>query len=263
MQQYKLEVWYISDKLKLDVAVKLLGLKVIEQKKDKVVLKVDKMVFIIVYSFGSICFFNVKKEVVDKIISKFIKSKIYTFRKPISDSYEVVVDHKIKEDIVEFYGVKIPALKRDKIDIISSVVAQSVALDYYNQHIEKVMEELASINKDLQKLGRLKIPRRELIKKNSELSNVISDVIMKTAILEKPAISWEYPNLEELYEKLRSMFELDITFKNLKFKVDYISNELSRLLEIKRSVYEERLEIIIILLIALEVALWVYEFVKL
>ena len=95
-----------------------------------------------------------------------------------------------------------------------------------------------------------------------ETSSILQKSLSTIAVLDKPSLTWEYKELEDLFVKLRRMFELEVRFKNLKFKIDYINSQLSQFLDIQRAKTEQRLELIIIVLILLEIIIYLIEILK-
>ena len=83
--------------------------------------------------------------------------------------------------------------------------------------------------------------------------SVKQTAVTHLSLFDKPEEIWESPDLESLYNKLNAEYELKDRLDVLSEKIDYlsdISQMLMNLLAEKRAAY---LEIIIIILIAIEI----------
>ena len=259
-QYFPINAFYVAEKL--DVAKLEEGLKdeyKLRKQADKVVLTTKSQKRIFLYSFGSIIFIDYSKPDIDAFFQRLAKLKVMQFRQPIEEIYGVRVDPRIRRAVVEFSRVIVPRYSAPQIDIICRVLAQSIALEHIETVVDKKLEKVGEINQRLVKEGKLSMPSTEIMKTTGELSQITQVALTKIDLLDKPALTWEYKSLNYLYEDLRAMFELDPRFRNLKFKMDYITNQFAVLMESIRSKTEERLELIIIILIAVEILLWISE----
>jgi uncharacterized Rmd1/YagE family protein len=81
----------------------------------------------------------------------------------------------------------------------------------------------------------------------------------RVAIAEKPDALWDRPDLERLYARLEDEYELKERVDALNRKLAVVAetaNTLSDIIDTRRSL---RLEIIIVLLIAFEIAVTIYQ----
>ena len=150
----------------------------------------------------------------------------------------------------------------NKIEMIAVVLAQSVALDHYENIVNQQISKVSRINDHLIKFGKLQASHKNIIKIIGETNKALENAIFQVDVLDKPPVTWDHKDLEVLYEKANSVFELSLRFKNLKIKTDYIDRQLTRFIEILRSKREMRLELIIILLIAIEVIIYLFEIMR-
>ncbi len=146
--------------------------------------------------------------------------------------------------------------------MIAVVLAQSVALDHYENIVDQQILKVSRINDHLTKFGKLHASHKNIIKLIGETNKALENTIFHVDVLDKPPITWDHKDLEILYEKANSIFELSLRFKNLKIKADYIDSQLTRFIEILRSRRSMRLEVIIILLIAIEVIIYLFEIIR-
>ena len=262
MRTYNLVAYYIAEEVQLNKIEEVIKKKPVLKKIDKVVYKFSAEKFLIVYDFGSIVTLNFYEKEVDEIIEKLRKICVKSVKKPIAEIYSLVLNPKIKRDVVKFEEVLLKRFEQKKFEIISRVLAQSVALEYYEYLVDKELEEIGKINEYITKYGKLHTSHKNVIKMTGETSSILQKSLSTIAVLDKPSLTWEYKELEDLFVKLRRMFELEVRFKNLKFKIDYINSQLSQFLDIQRAKTEQRLELIIIILILLEIIIYLIEILR-
>ena len=88
---------------------------------------------------------------------------------------------------------------------------------------------------------------------------ILQQILSRLSLLDKPDITWDSPELETLFGHMRKMYELDDRFRAVEFKLDSIQDNSKALLSILQTRRSERLEIVIVALILIEVVLFVYE----
>jgi len=82
------------------------------------------------------------------------------------------------------------------------------------------------------------------------------------AVAEKPDVLWERPNLERFYGRLEDEYELKERADVLTRKLTVISDTAQALADIIDTERSLRLEMIIVLLIAVDIVISVYHLVK-
>jgi uncharacterized Rmd1/YagE family protein len=81
----------------------------------------------------------------------------------------------------------------------------------------------------------------------------------RVEVTEKPEITWDYPELDRLYERLSIEYELRDRDLALTRKLDFISQTAQTYLELAQTRQSLRLEWYIILLILAELGLSLYQ----
>ena len=82
------------------------------------------------------------------------------------------------------------------------------------------------------------------------------------AVAEKPDVLWESPNLERFYTRLEDEYELKERADLLTRKLTVISDTAQTLADIIDTERSLRLELIIVVLIAMEIVISVYQMLK-
>lgn len=140
---------------------------------------------------------------------------------------------------------------------ISHALAQSVKLNVLELSVAALLSKTAPIQQELAKTGSISLSKKEISKQIGILFSERYSVNLHSDILDTPEFFWRRPKYEPIYLMTASFQDIQIRQNILNHRLDIIHelyNILSNELNYKHST---RLEIIIILLIAMEVFLGV------
>src|SRR6202012_5313198 len=115
--------------------------------------------------------------------------------------------------------------------------------------------------RELATSGKFHRNRRGILKMIGEALLVQHNVSGRAAITEKPDALWERPDLERLYARLEDEYELAERVDALSRKLEVVAetaNTLADIIDPRRSL---RLELIVVVLIALEIVATFYQIV--
>lgn len=143
--------------------------------------------------------------------------------------------------------------------IVADALAKSVGLARDERRVNAVIDLIEPFAKNLARAGRPPWKRRPMLKLIGEALLVQHRVSARVAVADKPDILWDRPDLERLYARLNDEYELDERAEALQHKLDVIvetARALSDLIDADRST---RLEAVIILLIAFEIAFSLFQ----
>ena len=145
-----------------------------------------------------------------------------------------------------------------QLDIISIVLAKSVALDKIEMDISYLLDEIENVVSDLHQ-GKLTVSDEKLAKMSAGILGFKLSTISYIMLLDKPAITWTHEKASELFEELVTLFELSERYGNNRHKIDTlmdITEVFSGLAHAKRGT---RLEWAIIILIVIEIFLSIFD----
>jgi uncharacterized Rmd1/YagE family protein len=212
------------------------------------------------YYFGAIIFFNCTEasitsfyHSVDKLTETIRppKTSIYT------EQYSLHIDQG-RAVTVNNSGAVMPGKQTAYVDIIAYTLAKSVALEQIEALLDTVFDRMEEIITRLDR-GELAVPDSQLAKTASSILNFKFRSISHIMILDKPDITWEIEEADRLYSTLANLFELQQRYQQIRHKSDTlldINSVFTGLAHAKRSA---RLEWIIIVLIAIEIVLFLFE----
>ncbi|OGN02088.1 MAG: hypothetical protein A2651_02780 [Candidatus Yanofskybacteria bacterium RIFCSPHIGHO2_01_FULL_42_12] len=159
-------------------------------------------------------------------------------------------------DKVTFEKVFLSHLDTNHIKIISYVLSQSVALERYEGEIETSLSEIGAIVENLKTTGKAMLREKEVLKQIGRVLSVKQTVVAHLSLFDKPEEVWESPDLENLYNKLNTEYDLRVRFDVLDEKTNYLSDISQMLMNFLAEKRNAFLEIVIIILFIVDLALW-------
>ncbi|KAK4769131.1 hypothetical protein SAY86_027281 [Trapa natans] len=194
--------------------------------------------YMVVFQYGSIVLFNVPEHEVDgylKIVEAHSSGLLPEMRK---DEYEVREKPTLNTWMqVGLDYIMLQYLNIDGIRTIGSVLGQSIALDYYVRQVDGMVAEFTDINRRMEKTGTFEMERKKLFQLVGKANSNLADI-------------WEF---------LRDEFELTQRFASLDFKLKFVEHNIRFLQEILQNRKSDFLEWLIIVLIAAEILISVYD----
>jgi required for meiotic nuclear division protein 1 len=233
----------------------ILDATIIRRSSEEIELHTSTESRIYIFNFGTIAFFNCPKVKQHQIINKIAKEFNTAMTGQQVDLYAIsdTIPIKISEKPeVDFDIVKLPELHNDALRIIALLLSHSVVIDYYEQHVENLLElsnaQFAQIKK------RWRIPRdtQKLINFLVECMITKQQIITNLFVLDSPDELWENPELDTIYKEMRKMLEISSRFKALDYKLKLIQENLSIIVDLSSSRSNLWLEFIIVVLIIVE-----------
>ncbi len=212
---------------------------------------------IMVFSFGSIVFINYSEPVEIKRFLTFIQSfepeiDLTHFNK-YSDDYSLHVEETERIQYDDEYVV-VPTYEEFYPELISTVIAKSVALEKTEEQLGKIHDKLETMIDRLEK-GKLRIGNKELARTTAKIVRHEYNTLAYIMILDKPDITWTSSNAGEFYDCMVDFFELNDRYKILKSKTEILYNIMDGFSSISHSIRGLFVEWMIVILILFDIAL--------
>lgn len=216
----------------------------------------DKMVNI--FPFGSIVFINLQHhEIVDivdylKKLEKNLSSASYDFK----DDYNVEI--REDEEVINYDGMLVKNFEKYHTDILSIVLAKSVALEKVEADTEVILDEIELVI-SLLKEGKLNFRDEKIAQTSARILSFKYNMISYIMLLDKPDITWDNQAAEELYIKLSHLFELYDRYDRIQAKSDTLMDIVQAFTSLAHERRGNKLEWMVIALIAFEIILSLVE----
>lgn len=153
-----------------------------------------------------------------------------------------------------YNDITLPALTEDELRIIMLNIAQSVALDYYEDLSFDIMSNTQKLTTELERTGSFSSPKRDLLKFVGRTLNIKNSIIDNLYIFDAPDIVWESELLGKIDEGLKRIFDLRMRYRDVDYKLKIVQENLTLFTDLLQNRESTRLEWVIIVLILIEVA---------
>jgi uncharacterized Rmd1/YagE family protein len=203
-----------------------------------------------ILSYGVVVFANYEEIETSRFIS-FLKDYCVN---PLENHYtEDIIIHEGKELSFSYNDVFVLDITPDVIRIVMLNVAQSASLDFYTELSQTLLEETANFTNELEKYGRLKISKKNLLKFIGKALNIKNRIIDNLYIFDVPDIVWEDEYLDRVNDGMVKTFDINTRFREVEYTLKIVENNLSIFTELVQHKTSNILEMIIIFLILFEI----------
>lgn len=174
------------------------------------------------------------------------------------------LDNRLQEDFIiekketphpefSYNSLSVSEINDDVIRIAMLQVAQSLALDFYQDVAQQLFDDTVHLTNQLEMYGRLKISKRKLLKFIGKTLNTKNRIIDNLYIYDTPSVVWEDETLGRVNDGLTKTFDISIRFKELEYMLKRVESNLSVFVELTNAKESKRLEWIVIILIFIEI----------
>lgn len=204
------------------------------------------------FNYGVIVVAGYTEEEIQPAISR---SSEY-FKGPVSPQLrEDFHLESMDEDAFDLENARIKTSRTDppSLRIIMMNMAQSIALDRYNNVAENLLDEVKGFTHELEKNGKLQMGRLDMMRFIGKALGTKNDITDNIYIFDSPEMVWEDAYLDRLYQSLRKHFDIRVRTNEIEYTLRTISENLDTFREIYNQREASQLEWIIIVLILVEV----------
>ncbi|KAF5383305.1 hypothetical protein D9615_005001 [Tricholomella constricta] len=138
---------------------------------------------------------------------------------------------------------------------LSHALSQSVKISLFEGLISTTIEETKDIPEVISETGEIGMPHKEIMQNIGRLFLLRTNINSVGSVLDSPEVFWSFPDLQPLYDAARSYLEIPQRIDLLNTRVEVLQDMLQLLKESVSSKHAERLEQVIIILIAIEIVL--------
>ncbi|KAL4918205.1 hypothetical protein BDW62DRAFT_210679 [Aspergillus aurantiobrunneus] len=136
---------------------------------------------------------------------------------------------------------------------ISHALAQSVKTSLFEDLVSETISNTAPLPAQIAQTGSVNLSRRQINMQVGELFILRINIHLQGSVLDSPELMWAEPQLEPVYQAVRSYLEMDQRVSLLTERLDVIADLLAVLKDQLTHRHGEYLEWIVIILIAAEI----------
>ncbi|MBK8262078.1 MAG: RMD1 family protein [Nannocystis sp.] len=206
------------------------------------------------FDFGTLVFVGVEEAARASIVGTFMAMLAREPHAPLEEDLLIEVRPGASIEVT-FDRVVLPTLTPASLEVIATVAAQSVSLDYYEEDIQGILDRIGAIARDVAQRGRVGGGTRDLVGFVGAAIASQIDVVAALALLDKPDLTWEDEAADRLHERLRYHLEIPERYRALETKTQTGRDALHSLLELSSTRRMLFMEASIVVLIVLEVVM--------
>jgi required for meiotic nuclear division protein 1 len=222
---------------------------------------VDESQAVLIFSFGSIVFINFPYPNEIEVFLQFIRSFEPDIdlknRDKYTDDYCLHIEETESIDLTDEYVVA-PEFESFYPELISTILAKSVALEKTEEQLGKILDKLETVIDRLEK-GKLRIGDKEVARTTAKIVRHEYNTLAYIMILDKPEVTWTSSDAGEFYDQMVNFFELNDRYKIIKSKTETLYNIMDGFATISHSMRGLFVEWIVVFLIVFEIVLTLLE----
>lgn len=218
----------------------------------------DKYIYL--FSFGSVVFINCTEIEIKRILEKlnfYIPGQENFLTATCIDTYSLEVVEEQEQTITNDYAI-VPEFRRSFIDMISTVIAKSVALERIEKTLENVFDEVDEIVKMLAR-GKLGVKDKRIAKLIARVLDIRLSTLSYIMVLDKPDLTWYNILADQFYIDMAQVFELIDRYEDIKHKSEVVKESIDTFTNLAHAERATRQELAIIYLILFEILITFWE----
>lgn len=208
--------------------------------------------YIFILNYGIVVFANVDEMQRNAFIQLLKKYCINHLDNHLQEDF-IIEKTEDKQPVFSFDSLSVNEINNDLIRITMLQVAQSLALDFYQEVAQQLFDNSVNLTNQLEQHGRFKISKQELLKFIGKTLNTKNRIIDNLYIYDTPIIVWKDQLLDKVNEGLTKTFDISIRFKELEYMLKQVESNLTVFVELTVAKESKRLEMIVIILILIEI----------
>lgn len=208
--------------------------------------------YLLIVNYGVAVFCSVPDVEVTKYIEVISNYCVAPLAKRHRDEYFIEATEK-KEIVFGFQCMTAPVISVDLIRTAMFDLAQSEALECYQELSQALLKEVKIFAGELARSGKASMGKREMMKFMGRALIIKNRIAENLYIFDVPGMAWEDEYLEKVHNGLLNFFDLRVRFKELEYTLKILDDNLACFRELFLHRESSMLEWIIIILILIEV----------
>ncbi len=204
------------------------------------------------YPFGAVVFVDAPPEIREAELARLLAARPGLTKQVVREDFTVREEDGDRIQIADGCLI-VDRLSGGRASLIAQTVAQSAAMEYYEQIVERLFGRTDQIVDRLESRGSVPLGTRSLNKFIGQAIGTRNEVLSVLHLLDKPDAAWEDAAMDRIYVDLRAEFDLTDRYSALESKLRAIQEALQLVLEVARDRRLFLLEVSVVLLILFEV----------
>ncbi|MGE3974263.1 MAG: RMD1 family protein [Bdellovibrionales bacterium] len=261
MNTVKISAQHLSSRLRLKNIASGMNETALSESAIELVYKLGADSYVFIFHFGSLVFINVNEELMQSYINR-IQVICGEYNTTTIEDFIIEEDPNIAAGAFHdtgFNKVKIRKLTYPILRLVTLVIAESAALDYFESITEILLSKSRRISANLKQTGRTAMNMKSMVMFVGECLTTKQDIITDLYVVDAPDETWDNQEYDRLYADIKKMFEIETRYRVLEFKLKLVQETVEVIVDFLRFRRQTVMEMIIIGLIAVEVAWLIFQ----
>lgn len=211
------------------------------------------------FPYGSIVFMNMQHHEITDIVNYLKKIDKNLLNADFNYTDEYCLEFSDEEQGINNDRMLVNEYFEYQNSILSIVLAKSVALERIENDIGTLLDEIEVIVENL-KRGNLSFSDEKIAKTSAQILEFKYKSLSYIMLLDKPDITWNNQDSEELYVQLSHIFELSERYDKVQAKSETLMDILQAFSNLTHQKRGTKLEWMVIILIFIEILISLVEF---
>ena len=218
---------------------------------DELFYKFGPESYVYVFKYGVVCFLHSDEGFCKTFLERLAPYCKNPFDQHLSEEFQI--ETNARENKFGYNKIEIVNADTEALRLIMLNVSQSVALDYFSELTNLLLEETNSQTSLLEKKGKLAISGKNLKKYIGKTLNLKNRIAENLYIFDSPPETWENENLNRIDLELKRTFDLQDRYRDIREGLEIIRENLELFKDLLQYRNSTVLEWIIIILVSAEV----------
>ena len=218
------------------------------------VLRAGKAGAAVVFRYGALVTFNLDAAEEASLLASLQPALRDPFERPEVEEVQLVAqtgDERLESDGT----IVLLDWAAERLLIVAEILAKSMVLARYEATLAEAFDRIEPLAERMRGGQRPASTVRGLLAQLGEAILTQTRTVGRVEVSEKPEITWDRPDLDRLFERLRAEYELSERDRALARKVELISNVTGTLIDLIQERQMLRVEWLIVILILAEIVL--------
>lgn len=255
----KAKAYGFASTLNIRELAKVLGdYRTVRTTKTLVIVAAGDDAWIIGYDFGALVFVGVGEAEQKKVLEQTLARVGPEPHPPMEETLTIEVAADAPAE-ARFARMRVPVLDLDRVEIVALVLAQSVAMEYYEEDVDQILDRLRVITEGLARTGRFRGSVREMMRFVGSGMLTRNQVVFTLSLLDTPQLAWSDESRDKLYRALRAEFEIEDRYRALDHKLTMIQDSFELLTDLTQQRRSLVLEVAVAVMVLVEVLMFGYQ----
>lgn len=223
----------------------------------------EKNISVFVFKNGTVVSWGVKRHRINAYLDtiRLFVDKPVPFR--VHDEFSYQLGDKTGIEPHDYFDVDCITLDTDSDELklsLSYGFSQSVKLQYFETILEALIEKYTPLIQSLSHKGQMSLTRNQIRRVIGEILGAISEMNLISNFLSHPKFFWQHPTLEEYYIMLERYLHIQRRVNAINHRLDTLNEIFDMFNGYLENRHAHSLEVIIIILIAIEIMVGLFKF---